>query len=64
MSCVVGHRRGSDSELLWLWWELHVLWVWLEKDRKTERQKDRKKERKKEKIRWSSGRGSVVNESD
>ena len=47
MSCGVGHRRGSDPMLLWLWcrqaatapiqtlaWELHMLLVRPEKKKK------------------------------
>ena len=54
MSCGVGRRCGSDTELLWLWrrlvatalirplaWELHMPWEWPKKMAK--RQKEKKK---------------------
>jgi len=59
MSCGVGHRRGSDPELLWLWcrpvatvligplaWEPPYAAGEALKDKETKKKKTKKKERK------------------
>ena len=53
MSCGVGHRCGSDPALPWLWcrlvtaaligplaWDLHMLWVQIQKDKRQKKKKN------------------------
>ena len=69
MSCSVGRRHGSDTELLWLWcilaasalirplaWELHMLWVQPQREKK-EREREREKERKGNERQREKGEG-------
>ena len=64
MSCGVGHRRGSDPELLWLWcrpvatapirlpaWEPPYAAGTALEGKKTKKKKEKRKEKKKEKSR-------------
>ena len=67
MSCGVGHRRGSDLVLLWLWhrpaaaalirplaWEPHMPQVWPSKDKR----KKKKKEEEEEEVMENSDGGA------
>ena len=63
MSCGVGHRHGSDPELLWLWprpaatapngplaWEPPYAASVALKDKKTKKKKKKRKKEKKKRI--------------